>query len=51
MSSDLLLPEKYILTREDLHVQLLIAHYSARKNKSTKPYVAEFEANLEANLD
>ena len=51
MSSDLLLPERYILTREDLHVQLLIAHFSARKNKSTKPYVAEFEANLEANLD
>ena len=50
MSSDLLLPERYVLTREDLHVQLLIAHYSARRNKSSKPYIAEFEKNLEATL-
>lgn len=40
----------YKLTKEKLYVDLLVAFCDAKKHKSNKDYVIEFEKDLEANL-
>lgn len=41
----------YTLTREDLIRDLYIAFYDARKHKTTKSYVLEFESNLKEEIE
>ena len=41
----------YTITREDLIRDLYIAFYDARKHKTTKSYVLEFEGNLKEEIE